>query len=135
MLGLEAAGLKKLDNYQNFARAFRVPEDTLLMADTRPNAARLTRADDLKARAGFDIVDFGPGLVRTVLYGIYQLSRELDADVVLEQMRGMVESYYRKRDEIIEIAEYLAAQRGRDDDREGRHAAVLAQLVRNERLG
>src|SRR5690606_30736874 len=31
MIDLEAADLKKLDNYQNFARAFRVPDYTPLM--------------------------------------------------------------------------------------------------------
>ncbi|BBC70894.1 DNA methylase [Altererythrobacter sp. B11] len=134
MLGLEAGGLKKLDNYQNFARAFRVPDYSALMADNRANSARLKRSDDLKHRTGFDIVDFGDGPIRAVLYGTYQLSKEEDADVILEQLRGMVENYYRRRDDLVEIAEYLALKRGRDDDREGRHAATLAQLIRNEKI-
>lgn len=134
MLGLESAGLKKLDNYQNFARAFRVPDYSVLMADNRANSARLKRADDLKHRTGFDITDFGSGVIRAVLYGAYQLSKEVDADVVIEQLHEMVENYFRRRDELIEVAEYLAVQRGRNDDKEGRHAATLAQLIRNERI-
>lgn len=134
MLGLEAGGLKKLDNYQNFARAFRVTDYSVLMADNRANSARLKRSDDLKHRTGFDIPEFGEGPIRAVLYGTYQLSRDEDADVILEQIRGMVENYYRRREDIVEIAEYLALTRGRDDDREGRHAATLAQLIRNEKL-
>ena len=134
MLGLESAGLKKLDNYQNFARAFRVPDYSVLMADNRANSARLKRADDLKHRTGFDITDFGSGVIRAVLYGAYQLSKEVDPDVVIEQLHEMVENYFRRRDELIEVAEYLAAQRGRNDDKEGRHAATLAQLIRNERI-
>ena len=134
MLGLEAGGLKKLDNYQNFARAFRVADYSVLMADNRANSARLKRSDDLKHRTGFDIPDFGDGPIRAVLYGTYQLAREEDADVILEQLRGMVENYYRRRDDLVELAEYLALKRGRDDDREGRHAATLAQLIRNEKI-
>ena len=134
MIDLEAAGLKKLDNYQNLARAFRVPDYTVMMGDVRPNSARIKRADDFKHRVGFDILDFGQGVVRTVLYGTYQLSKDVDGNVVLEQVRGMMENYYRRRDDLVEVAEYIAGQRGRDDDVEGRHAAVLANLIRNERL-
>ena len=134
MVCLEAAGLEKLDNYQNFARAFRVPEFGVLMAENRANSARLKQAGDFKHRTGFDIRDFGTGIVRAALYGTYQLSKEIDPDVVLEQLRGMVENYYRRRDELVEVAEYIATKRGRDDDKEGRHAATLALLIRNERI-
>lgn len=135
MIDLEAADLKKLDNYQNFARAFRVPDYTVLMANVAANAAALKRADDFKNRSGFDIPDFGQGVIRAILYAVYELGREAEPDVVMDQLRGIVENYYRRRDDLIEVAEYLASQRGRDDEREGRYAGLLAQLIRNERIG
>lgn len=134
MLDLEHAGLTKLDNYQNLARAFRVPDYMPLMADLRPNAARVRTAADFKRRTGFEIRDFGQGIVRAVLYGIWELSAETPPDIVVEQLRGMVENYYRRRDELIEVAEYVGIQRGREDQREGRFAVLLANLLRNERL-
>src|SRR5207237_441701 len=41
MMELETIGLMKLDNYQNFAKAFRVGNYTALMASTKANASRL----------------------------------------------------------------------------------------------
>lgn len=134
MVDLEAAGLSKLDNYQNFQRAFRVPDYSVLMADVRPNSARLKTAADFKRRSGFEIEDFGEGVVRAALYAIWELSADTDPDLVIEQLRGMVENYYRRREDMIDVAEYIATQRGRDDQREGRYAALLANLLRNERL-
>lgn len=132
MVGLEAEGLSKLDNYQNFARAFRVSDYTALMASMTPNAARLRNAFDFGARAVLDTSDFGAGLVRATLYGIHQLERETEPDVVLQQLRDIVPTYFKRRSDIIEIAEHLARRRGATP--EGRHATILANLLRNERL-
>lgn len=134
MVDLEAAGLSKLDNYQNFARAFRVPDYGVLMADLRPNSARIKGSSDFKRRTGFEIPNFGEGLVRAVLYGIWELSAEIDPDVVTQQLHEMVDGYYRRREDLIEIAEYIASQRGREDQKEGRYAALLANIIRNEKL-
>lgn len=133
MVDLEADGLAKLDNYQNFARAFRVPDYTALMADTRANSARLKASPDFKRRTGFEIPDFGPGIIRAVLCGIWELSAETDPQLVLEQIREMVENYLRRREDMIEVAEYLGAMRGRDQG-EGRFAVILANLLRNEKF-
>lgn len=132
MIGLEADGFAKLDNYQNFARAFRVSDYTALMASMTPNAARLRNGFEFGARAAFDMPDFGNGLVRATLYGIYQLERETDPDVVLQQLRDIVPNYFKRRGDIVEIAEHLARRRGPTP--EGRYASILANLLRNERL-
>ncbi len=134
MVDLEGAGLNKLDNYQNFARAFRVPDYNVVMADVRPNSAKIKGAADFKRRTGFEIPNFGEGPVRAVLYGVWELSAESDPDVVVQQLREMVDGYYRRREDLIEIAEYIASQRGREDQQEGRFAALLANLLRNEKL-
>ena len=134
MVDLESAGLSKLDNYQNLARAFRVPDYNILMADVRPNTARIKRASDFKRRTGFEILDFGDGIVRPVLYAIWELSIEVEPDVVLHQLSEMIENYLRQREDLIEVAEYIAAQRGREDAKEGRFAALLANILRSEKL-
>src|SRR3546814_8961143 len=46
MVGMEAGGHAKLENYQNFARAFRVPDYTMLMGSVMPNAASLKRRSE-----------------------------------------------------------------------------------------
>lgn len=133
MVDLEADGLSKLDNYQNFARAFRVPDYSALMADTRANSARLKSAMDFKRRTGFEIADFGSGIIRAVLYGVWELSAGTDPQLILEQVRDMVENYLRRREDMIEVAEYIGAMRGREEG-EGRFAVILANLLRNEKF-
>lgn len=133
MVGLEAEGLTKLDNYQNFSRAFRVGDYNPLMASVKPNAARLRGAEDFGTRTGFDIPDFGSGIIRATLFGIDGLIREVDPDVVLQQMRDLLPDYFKRRSDLVEVADYLARRRG-PQAVEGRHAAILVNLMRNERL-
>lgn len=133
MVGLEADGIAKLDNYQNFARAFRVPDYAAFMASMKPNAARLKNAIDFGPRSGFDDAEFGKGVVRAVLFATDALSRENDAAIVLEQLRDIVPDYFKRRPDMVELAEYIGRRRGRENV-EGRHASILANLLRNERL-
>ena len=133
MVGLEADGIAKLDNYQNFARAFRVPDYAAFMASMKPNAARLKNAIDFGPRSGFDDAEFGKGVVRAVLFATDALSRENDAAIVLEQLRDIVPDYFKRRPDMVELAEYIGRRRGRENA-EGRHASILANLLRNERL-
>ena len=44
LMDLEAKGLKTLDNYQNFAKAFKVRDFRALMASQKANQARLKSA-------------------------------------------------------------------------------------------
>lgn len=45
MMDMETTGARKLDNYQNFAKAFRVQDYARVMASMAPNEARLKRVD------------------------------------------------------------------------------------------
>jgi len=134
MLDVEAAGLKKLDNYQNFAKAFRVEEWKRLMAKVRANSARLKSAVEL-GRGEFDGTDFGTSLVRAVLYGLYELQTDEEPDDVLSHLRDQVPNYYRRRDSVVAVASYLSLKLDRLRPEEASAARVLAGLVRNERLG
>jgi hypothetical protein len=134
MIGIEAGGHSKLDNYQNFARAFRVQDYTVFMASVRPNEARLKRAVDFGQRTGFEIPEFGGGLVRAVLFSADSLARDADPETMLAQLRDTVPDYYNRRSDLIDIAEYLARQRGREEGSEGRQAHILTNLLKNERL-
>lgn len=132
LVDLEAAGLRKLDNYQNFAKAFRASSDwSELMADMTPNAARL------KTSAEFGTKLFGEGFgetpLRHVLWAMHQLQRD-DADgrKVLDELRTMPRYYEKRRDAVQAMARYLAVKR---KGTEGAAAKTLADLISNERLG
>ncbi|MBR0861868.1 DUF1156 domain-containing protein [Bradyrhizobium diazoefficiens] len=134
MMDIETTSLRKLDNYQNFAKAFRVPDYADLMGSVEPNKARLKSAKDFK-KSGFEIQEFGPSVTRAVLYGIYELENDVEGDEVLSHLRDMLPSYHSKRDDLAAIAEYIARKREKVDETESRAARILHGLIRNERLG
>ncbi|MGY3449169.1 anti-phage-associated DUF1156 domain-containing protein [Bradyrhizobium sp. USDA 4353] len=134
MMDIETTSLRKLDNYQNFAKAFRVPDYTGLMGNLQPNKARLKSAKEFK-KTGFETSEFGPSATRAALYAIYELENEVEGDEVLSHLRDMVPSYHSKRDDLASIAEYIARKREKVDETESRAARILHGLIRNERLG
>ncbi|MBN1335623.1 MAG: DUF1156 domain-containing protein [Deltaproteobacteria bacterium] len=134
MLDMESAALKKLDNYQNFAKAFRVDEWKRFMAKVSANSARLKSASEF-GRGEFEGSDFGTSLVRAVLFGLYELQSEVEPEETLSHLRDQVTGYYRRRGDVITVATYLAAKLSRLRPEEASAARVLAGLVRNERLG
>ena len=132
MTDIEAAGLKKIDNYQNFAKAFRYGDYTAVMASTAPNNARLKTAMDLK-RSEFDH-DFGKGLLRAVLFALYELQRDVDIDEVISHLRDLVPSYLTRREDLMVIASVLAAKREKTNPEEAQAARILHGRIKNERL-
>jgi adenine-specific DNA methylase len=134
MVDLEAAGVKKLDNFQNFAKAFRVADWKLLLASARPNDARLNSARDFK-RAEFGATEFGSSLLRAVLFALFEIETELEGDEVMSHLRDNVKGYFQRRHDIVAVADYLATNLGRLRPGEAAAARVLRDLVKGERLG
>lgn len=134
MLDIETTGAKKLDNYQNFAKAFRFSEYSTVMASVEPNNARLKTAISLK-KAGFEGDGFGPTKTRAILYGIFEIQKEVDGDDVLSHLRDLIPDYLTSRDDLVAIAGYIERKRSNRDESESRAAAILVGLIRNERLG
>jgi putative DNA methylase len=133
MVDLEMNGVKKLDNYQNFAKAFRFSDYSALMASLKPNAARLKTAAELN-RGEFE-GDFGRSPLRALLYALNELRRERDADEVMGHLRDMVAGYHGRREDLMAMARYLALKRDRPAPDEAEAARVLLGRIQNERLG
>ena len=134
MLDIETTGAKKLDNYQNFAKAFRVPDYAGLMHHLKPNDARLRNAVQFK-KGGFDDSEFGRSPTRAMLFALYELQSEVDADAVMGHLRDLVEGYVQQRESLIAVTAYVALKRQRLDEGEAKAARILHGLIRNERLG
>ncbi|SUS04813.1 conserved hypothetical protein [Candidatus Defluviicoccus seviourii] len=134
MLDIETTGAKKLDSYQNFAKAFRVADYGALMGAMKPNAARLKTAYEFK-RSEFGDTGFGASLTRAVLYALYELQRETDVDEVLGQLRDLIKGYYARRDDVIAIVRYLGQKREKAVPAEAEAARILAARIQSERLG
>jgi putative DNA methylase len=134
MMDIETTTLRKLDNYQNFAKAFRVGDYAALMGSVEPNKARLKSAKQFK-KAGFDIAEFGPSATRAALYAIFELENEVEGDDVLSHLKDLLPNYHSGRDDLVAIADYIARKRTSVDETESRAARILYGLIRNERLG
>jgi adenine-specific DNA methylase len=134
MMDVEETGAKKLDNYQNFSRAFRVPKYDDLMGSLEPNKARLKSAKEFK-KAGFEGSEFGTSKSRALLYAIYEIQRDVDGDEVLSHLRDLVPDYFNVRDDLSLLADYIATKRAKTDEQESRAAAIVHGLIRNERFG
>jgi putative DNA methylase len=133
MMELEAIGLMKLDNYQNFAKAFRVKNYTALMASTKANASRLKTGYEFK-KTTFDS-EFGQsGCLRAVLFALYELQRDVDSDEVMNHLRDLVKTYYSRRDELKTLVHYIAVKREKTHPQEAEAARILLGCIQNERL-
>jgi hypothetical protein len=136
MLDLEAVGLKKLDNYQNFAKAFRVADWQSLLAVARPNDARLKSAAEFR-QTDFGGSEFGASLLRAVLYALFEISTEteIETDELMSHLRDNVKGYFQRRPDVVALATYLATKLERIRSHEAAAARVLRDLVKSERLG
>jgi putative DNA methylase len=105
------------------------------MASTQPNAARLKTANDFK-RSEFGGSEFGRSPLRALLYALYEVEREVDVDEARAHLRDLIsDKYYRRRDDLVEMASYIARKRGSLVPQEAEAARVLAARIRSERLG
>lgn len=138
MLDMEARGVKTLDNYQNFAKAFKVRDFRALLGDQRANHARL------KSAVEFDRAEMGEGselhqsVLRAVLYAVMELVRNVDGSEVLAHLTLNIANYYgdmTQRELAIELAEYLARRLEVLRPEEASAARVLRELIKNQRLG
>jgi adenine-specific DNA methylase len=133
MLDIEAGGAKKLENYQNFAKAFRYGDYTAVMASTKPNDARLKTALELK-RTEFE-GEFGKSPLRAVLFALYELQREVDIDEAIGHLRDLVPGYLSRREDLMSLASAIASKREVKAPDEAQAARILFSRIKNERLG
>jgi putative DNA methylase len=144
MLDLEERGVKTLDNYQNFAKAFKVRDFHPLLGDQRANQARLRTAVEFGRAEMSDSSLFAgsePGTIvplRAVLYAVMELQNNVDGDEVLAHLTLNIPNYYgdmTQRQLAIELADYLARRLEERRPDEASAARVLCQLVKHQRLG
>ncbi|WP_295435718.1 DUF1156 domain-containing protein [uncultured Thiodictyon sp.] len=138
MLDLEARGAHALDNYQNFAKAFKVRDFHALMASRKANEARLKGAVELGRAEMGEGSELHQSALRAILYAIMELARNLDSDEVMRHLTLNIPDWYgdaTRRDLAGELAGYLAEQLKTLRPDEASAARVLRELVLNQRIG
>ncbi len=138
MLDLEARGAHALDNYQNFAKAFKVRDFHALMASRKANDARLKGAVELGRAEMGEGSELHQSALRAVLYAIMELTRNLDGAEVMGHLSLNIPDWYgdsTRRDLAGELAGYLAEQLKTLRPDEASAARVLRELMLNQRVG
>lgn len=134
LLELERRGFKTLDNYQNFAKAFKVAEFKTLMASQKANSARLKSAEEFGRAEMAGESELANTPLRGVLYALMELQKDVDGDEVLQHLSFNVEDYFSKRPMLVELCGFLAKQLTGLREDEASAARVLHDLIENQRL-
>ncbi|MFC1824500.1 anti-phage-associated DUF1156 domain-containing protein [Thermodesulfobacteriota bacterium] len=138
MIDLEARGAKKIDNYQNFAKAFKVRDFQAFMASRRANKARLKSAVEFGRAEMGESSELHESVLRAVLYAVMELTKDIDGSEVLSHLTMNIPDYYgdmTQRDLAVELADYLAKHLEELRPEEAGAARVLRELVKSQRLG
>jgi adenine-specific DNA methylase len=135
MLHMETSGAHKLDNYQNFAKAFRVIDYTKVMGDMRPNKARLKRVTEYTSRDLTDATELGPTRLGRLIIGLHQrIADDLDPQRFVEQLRAeMTDRFLETRPILIEMLAFIERNATSQEVRDA--ADVLGGRLKNLRLG
>jgi putative DNA methylase len=134
LLELEARCVKTLDNYQNFAKAFKVADFRVLMASQKANSARLKSAEEFGRAEMSGESELANCPLRGVLYALMELQKDTDGDEVLQHLSFNVEDYFSKRPILVELCGFLARQLTGLREEEASAARVLHDLIKNQRL-
>jgi putative DNA methylase len=138
MLDMESRGAKTLDNYQNFAKAFKVLDFQAVMASKKANQARLKSTTEFGRAEMSEGSQFYQSALRAVLYAIMELVKDTDSGEVLTHLTLNIPNYYGDmtlRDLAVELSDYLAKRLEGIRPDEAGAARVLRELIKNQRLG
>jgi len=138
MLDMESRGAKTLDNYQNFAKAFKVRDFKPLLASNKANDARLKSSVEFGRAEMSEGSELNQSVLRAVLYAVMELVKNVDGNEVLAHLTLNIPNYYgdmTQRELAVELADYLAKRLDSLRPEEASNARVLYELVKNQRLG
>lgn len=138
MVDMESRGGKTLDNYQNFAKAFKVRDFKPFMASQQANNARLKSAVEFGRSEMGEGSELHESVLRAVLYALMELENNVDSNEVLAHLTLNIPNYYgdmTQRELAIELAGYLAKRLDEIRPDEAGAARVLRELILNQRLG
>jgi putative DNA methylase len=142
MAEMEHQGAKTLDNYQNFAKAFKVRQFDQLMSEySKANAARLKLSTEFKSAMMSGEREIAGTPLRTLFYALYEVSREVKMNDVLWHLMENCPNYNFNKSLLAKMADYLALKREGlkstrtfKPDVEASCARILAEAIRNQRL-
>ncbi len=133
MLDMETTGASKLDNYQNFAKAFHVEDYTRVMSDMRPNNARLKRVSEYASRDLTDATEIGMTRLGQLIIALQQLLKDTEAQVIVEQLRAEMADFLEVRSLLVDMLAFIERKAPESEVRSA--AEVLYARLKNLRFG
>lgn len=133
MMDMETAGATKLDNYQNFAKAFRVTDYTRVMGDMRANNARLKRVGEYASRDLTDASELGVTRLGQLFIALQQMLKDTEAQVIVEHLRAEMADFLEARSLLVDMLAFIERKALEPEVRSA--AEVLAARLKNLRFG
>ncbi|MDM7457166.1 MAG: DUF1156 domain-containing protein [Tepidimonas sp.] len=133
MLDMETTGAQKLDNYQNFAKAFRVEDYSRVMGDMRPNHARLKRVTEFASRDLTDATELGPTRLGRLIIALQQMLKDTEPQIIVEQIKNEMADFLETRPLLVDVLAFIERKSMEPNVRSA--AEVLGARLKNLRFG
>lgn len=142
MAEIEHQGQKTLDNYQNFAKAFKVHHFEQLMSDaSKANSARLKLSPEFKTSMMSGDSEIAGTPLRALLFSIFEISKEVEVEDALLHLMENCPNYLQNKTLLVKMARYLGEKRDIlsptktfRPDVEASSARILAEAIQSQRL-
>ncbi len=131
MIDMETTGASKLDNYQNFAKAFRVADYGNVMGNMAANSARLKRVTEFTSRDLTDSTEIGPTWLGRLIIGLQQLLAEVEPSVVVSQIQEDLPDFLEVRPLLIDMLSFIERRAPEQEVRDA--AEILGGRIKNLR--
>ena len=132
MMDMETTGASKLDNYQNFAKAFRVEDYARVMGNMAANRARLMHVTEFTSRDLTDSTEIGATWLGRVIIGLQQLLGEIEPQTVISQLQAEMPDFMEVRPLLIDMLVFIERKAPEPEVRGV--AEVLGARLRNLRV-
>ena len=131
MMDIETTGASKLDNYQNFAKAFRVEDYGRVMGNMTASKAQLKRIPEFVSRDLTDSTELGASWLGHLIIGLQQIINEKDPQVIIGQLQGDLPDFIEVRPTLLDILTFIENKAPEKATREA--AEVLGARLKNMR--
>ena len=133
MMDMETTGARKLDNYQNFAKAFRVEDYSRVMGSMEPNSARLKRVPEFASRDLTDSTELGASRLGRLIIAMQQLRADVAPQTIISQLQTEMADFLEARPLLMDLLAFVERKAAEPEVRGT--AEVLGARLRNQRFG
>ena len=133
MMDMETTGAKKLDNYQNFAKAFRVADYSAVMGNTAPDHARLKHVAEFTSRDLGDATELGASRLGRIVIALQQMLADVEPQTIVSQFQAELPDFLDVRPLLVDLLQFI--ERKAPDEAARNAAETLGARMKNLRFG